>query len=81
MVVLAVYSAADSRWDLVVGTLDASGEWAYTTPSTLVTDAAAAGCIKRRKDGVWEFAYMTSAGDIAIIRCRNLSSSGAGSWS
>lgn len=83
---------SDMTWYVSVGTLNAAGtSWTFGSPvkvtvgsSDLLGQWAQPG-LRRREDGVWEFAYTPPAdtGDPsapAIIRCRALAADGTGAW-
>lgn len=79
--IVALYNDSADRWDFCIGTLDEDGEtWTFTAPATLVSNASAGGDLKLRADGVPELAYMTTGGASSIVRARDLTASGGGSW-
>lgn len=74
-----VYNSSAHTWGIIVGTIGSDGlTWSFTSPVTIATGAAFSGQIRRRKDGVWEFVYVTTLGSVNIVRCKSLSKTGAG---
>ncbi|MDO8606743.1 MAG: hypothetical protein Q7R40_09425 [Phaeospirillum sp.] len=83
IVALARSTSGGGRWEVIVGTMDSGGiTWTWSTPVVVVSSVPnCRSWLNRRKDGVWEFAYVDSGGAIQWLRCPNLTSAGAGTWS
>lgn len=82
LALVALWKESASEWYLSVGTLNAAGTaWSYTTPALFVSSAKRGGSLLRRGDGAYEFAYTTTADVVTVVRNRELSSAGAGTWS
>lgn len=79
---VALFDGVNNRWMLTVGSLDAAGTgWTWSSPTVIVTNALAAGQIRSRRDGAWEFAFITAAGAATITRCRSMKATGVVVWS
>ncbi len=79
LIVAGLYVASSATWYVSVSSVADIGTW--TTPVSIATSATVSGEMRRRRDGVWEFAYVNSSDAAVIIRSRNVSLTSGGSWS
>lgn len=79
LLVAGLYVASSAAWYVSTSSVADSGTW--STPASIATSATASGEMRRRRDGVWEFAYVNSSDAAVIIRSRNVSLTSGGTWS
>lgn len=80
--VAMLYRESEKKWYVSVGTLNDANEMTFTAPVALpITGKNAAGSLKRRSDGTYEFAYLPEGSNTPqIVRCRELANDGTGDW-
>jgi hypothetical protein len=71
----------DSAWYLTVGTLGADNAWAFTAPALKITGAAdSPGQLSRRSDGLWQFVYTDTGGNVKAVYSRGMAAAGSGTF-
>ena len=76
--VAGLYVASTATWYVTVSDVSTLGIW--STPTIIATSATGSGEMRRRADGVWEFAYVNSSDAAVIIRSRSVSHTNNGTW-
>ncbi len=75
-------SIISGYWYITVGKLNAAGTaWTWCAPVSVVAGADEPGQLRCEPDGSWTFVYSTPGGAQTLIRCKSLTSAGAGAWS
>lgn len=82
LLIVAYWLSGTGTWHYKVGTLGEDGStWAWSAAQTLVGSGTGVGELSLDRSGILRFTYVTAAGAIAVLTCRKLAASGAGTWS
>jgi hypothetical protein len=80
--VVMLYDEDLEAWYVSVGLVDLAGVFTFSTPIDIGVSAKKInGAVHQRVDGIWEFLFTNLSNDHQIVRCANLASTGAGTWS
>lgn len=76
-----LWDSSTAAWSITLGTQDSGGvTWSWSTPVTVQTGTKVNGQLLCTPEGVWLFAYRDTSGVAKLLTCRNLSSTGNGTW-
>jgi len=83
LLAVVMQSTSNSNWYVTVATLDSAGApGTWSTPVQIATGTGNyAADLKWNPDGGFTLSYVNASSAIAVLRCRNLSNAGAGTWS